>query len=365
MLSAILLSFMLAAPAVNGVVKDSTGGTVSGATVVIRNSSGAEMRTVSGTDGRFSFPNAPDGQTTITVRAGGFAEATKEVSGSQDVEIVLALPQLNDTVTVTATRSEITARDVPASIDVISREQISQSPAIIADDVLRRIPTFSLFRRTSSLSAHPTFQGVSLRGIGPSGAGRTLVLIDNVPFNDPFGGWVYWTRVPLDDVERIEVVNSSSSSLYGSFALGGVINVVSRRPTPRTLEVKSQYGSLNSPKVDFFGSDVWGKVGLAVNGSLFDTEGFPQVIGTEIGKVDTKAAVEFKNINVKLDYSPTGNVSAFLRGGYFTEDRNNAKTATANGTPVGTPTGTPETNHTVWKSFNAGVRVVLDVNSVV
>ena len=48
---------------------------------------------------------------------------------------------------------------------------------------------------------------MSLRGIGPSGVSRTLVLIDGVPFNDPFGGWVYWTRVPLESVDRIEVVD--------------------------------------------------------------------------------------------------------------------------------------------------------------
>ena len=361
MLWALILSLTLAtpAPAVTGVVKDSTGSTISAATVIIRTSTGAEQRTVTDSAGRFTFPNAPDGQVTLIVRAGGFAAVERTVSGTQEIEIVLALERLSDTVTVTPSRTEQALGDIPASVNVIDTEQIRRSPAVIADDVLRQIPTFSLFRRTSSLSAHPTFQGVSLRGIGPSGAGRTLVLIDNVPFNDPFGGWVYWTRVPLEDVERIEVVNSSSSSLYGSFALGGVINVVSKRPTRRTFEFKPQYGTRKSPKLDFFGSDVIGKVGLAVNGSFFDTDGFKQVKSNELGIVDTKATVEFKNINVKVDYNPSPNVSTFLRGGYFTEDRNNAKVATANGTPVGTPNGTPEANSTRWRSFNGGVRVVL------
>jgi len=359
MLSAILLSFMLAAPAVNGVVKDSTGGAVSGATVVIRNSSGAELRTVSGPDGRFSFPNAPDGPTTVIVRAGGFAEATKEVSGSQDVEIVLSLSEMFDSVTVTPTRTEQPLGNMPVSINVIGSEEIRQSPAVIADDVLRRVPTFSLFRRTSAISANPTAQGVSLRGIGPSGVSRTLVMIDNVPVNDPFGGWVFWTKVPLEDVDRIEVVNGSSSSLYGNYAMGGVINIISRRPTKRTLEIRPQYGSRTSPKVDFYGSDVWGKVGVAVNGSAFDTDGFKQVIANEQGPIDTKARVEFKNFNVKLDYAPTARLSTFLRTGYFSEKRDNAKIATADGTPAGTNNGTRELNDTIWKSVNGGVRVVL------
>src|SRR6185295_2414389 len=104
-------------------------------------------------------------------------------------------------------------------------------------------------------------QGVSLRGIGPSGVSRTLVLVDGTPFNDPFGGWVYWTRVPIESVDRIEVVDGSSSSLYGNYAMGGVINIVSSAPTRRTVELSAQYGNLQSPKVDVFGSDVWGKLG--------------------------------------------------------------------------------------------------------
>ena len=118
--------------------------------------------------------------------------------------------------------------DVPASINVVTNEQIEQSPAVVADDVLRQVPTFSLFRRTSSLAANPTAQGVSLRGIGPSGVSRTLVLLDDIPFNDPFGGWVYWTRVPMMNAERIEIIDGATSSLYGNYAMGGVINIVTQ-----------------------------------------------------------------------------------------------------------------------------------------
>ena len=104
---------------------------------------------------------------------------------------------------MTPTRTEQKVVDTPASVNVVTSEDIRTSPALVADDVLRNVPTFSLFRRTSSLVAQPTTQGVSLRGIGPSGQSRTLVLLDGIPFNDPFGGWVYWTRVPLESVDRV------------------------------------------------------------------------------------------------------------------------------------------------------------------
>ena len=238
--------------------------------------------------------------------AGGFAQKEQPISGSTagDIEVVLSPAGLLETVTVTPSRSEERLGNIPASVSILDARDIKASPALVADDVLRQLPTFSLFRRSSSLSSHPTTQGVSLRGIGPSGVSRTLVLVDGVPFNDPFGGWVYWTRVPMDSVDRIEIVDGSNSSLYGNYAMGGVINIVSSRPSRRTVELKTQYGNKNTPKVDFFGSDVWGKVGVAVEGSVFDTDGFPIVVENERGVVDNNATVNFKNVNVQAGLQP-------------------------------------------------------------
>jgi outer membrane receptor protein involved in Fe transport len=340
----VIAAFILAlASSLSGVVHDSSGGVVSGAAVIVRSQSGPEQRATTGPDGRFTV-DTTSGEVTIIVRAGGFAEKTERVTDlSRSVDIVLAPAALLEQVTVTASRTEQRLGDIPASVNVLHSEEIRMSPAVVADDVLRQIPSFSLFRRTSSLSSHPTAQGVSLRGIGPSGVSRTLVLVDGTPFNDPFGGWVYWTRVPIDSVDRIEVVDGSSSSLYGNYAMGGVINIVSSRPSRRTLELKPQYGNRNSPKLDFFASDVWGKLGAAVEGSLFDTDGFPIVVANERGLIDNNATVNFKNVNLKLNYSPTDRVQAFFRTGYFSENRGNGKIL--------------EVNDTRWKSASGGVRI--------
>ena len=131
-------------------------------------------------------------------------------------------------------------------------------------------------------------------------------MLDGVPINDPFGGWVYWSRIPLETAERIEVVDGSSSSLYGNYAMGGVINVITNAPTRRTFEMKSQYGSRNSPKVDFYGSERIGKLGIAVDGNFFDTDGYPIVRASERGRVDNNAAVKFWNANVKADLRADG-----------------------------------------------------------
>ncbi len=352
MLVALLLSLSLADRTVAGIVKDTTGGAVPGALVIVQTPTGPEQQTVTGPDGRFTVDKAPDGQATIVVRAGGFAEKREPLTGRDELEIVLSPAPILEEVTVTALRTEQRLGDVPASVAVLDGDRIKQSPALVADDVLRQIPTFSLFRRTSSLSSHPTAQGVSLRGIGPSGVSRTLVMIDNVPFNDPFGGWVYWTRVPIDNVDRIEVVEGPSSSLYGNYGMGGVINIVSAKAARRTIEFKPQVGNHASRKADLFGSNVWGKLGVAVNGSAFDTDGFPIVAAGERGQIDNHAKVRFGTVNAKADYAFNSRVNAFFRVGYFSEDRDNGKISTFD-------PRSEEANSTRWTSTSGGVRIVL------
>ena len=345
MVAALILA--LAASSLSGIVRDTTGGAVPGAAVIVRPASGAERQTFTGADGRFTIETPETGEVTIVVRAGGFAEKTQKVSSSNgSIEITVEPATLLETVTVTPTRTEQRLGDVPASVSVLTSEAIEASPALLADDVLRQVPTFSLFRRTSGLVAQPTTQGVSLRGIGPSGQSRTLVLLDGIPFNDPFGGWVYWTRVPLASVDRVEITEGTSSSLYGNIAMGGVINIITSRPTRRTIELKPQFGSRNSPKFDFFASDQFtSKVSAAVEGSFLNTDGFPIVAAPERGPIDNNADVQYKNISTKLEFTPSERIQSFFRAGYFSESRVNGK--------VG------EVNDTRWTTLNGGVRARL------
>jgi iron complex outermembrane receptor protein len=342
----VLILALSAAAAVSGVVHDSSGAVVVGASVIVRPVAGPERQSQTGPDGRFTI-ETPEGEVTVIVRAGGFAENVRRVSTTdgRDLDIEVVPAGLLETVTVTPTRTARRLGDVPASVNVLTSETIESSPALLADDILRQVPTFSLFRRASGLVANPTAQGVSLRGVGPSGQSRTLVLLDGVPFNDPFGGWVYWTRVPLVSVDRIEITEGPTSSLYGNIAMGGVINIITSRPSRRTLELKPQYGNHKSPKLDFFASDQWNKVAAAVEGSFLDTDGFPIVAPIERGPIDNNADVVYKNMTGKLEYTPSDRLNMFVRAGYFTEARVNGK--------VG------EVNDTRWTTLNGGVRARL------
>ncbi|MDE3154526.1 MAG: TonB-dependent receptor [Acidobacteriota bacterium] len=357
MLAALLCVLLAVAPAaatqapITGSVRDTSGGAIAGASVRLEAAGGHAQQTQTAADGRFRFDHPPSGPYQLIVSAPGFVDRHLAVAAGGPVDVVLTPAGPLETVTVTPTRTDTRLGSVPASVSVLTRQDIEASPAVAADDVLRQLPEFSLFRRSSSLVSHPTTQGVSLRGIGPSGVSRTLVLLDGIPFNDPFGGWVYWTRVPLDSLQQIEVVDSPSSSLYGNYAMGGVIDLVTRPATPRTFEVRSQYGNYGSPELDLLGSSVRGRFGVLASGRLFRTGGYPVVAPSERGKVDNNAAVAFGQGDVKLDFNPTDNVRMFARGGYFGENRQNGKASTIN--------GAEEANDTRWASGSGGLQAHL------
>ena len=116
----------------------------------------------------------------------------------------------------------------PLDVYTIDREDLDRAPELRLDDILRaEVPGFSLFRRNSSRTANPTTQGVTLRNFGPNGAGRTLVLWDGVPLNDPFAGYVLWNQVPPDALDSIVVVSGGGAGLFGNEALAGTIFLIS------------------------------------------------------------------------------------------------------------------------------------------
>ncbi|MBC8012438.1 MAG: TonB-dependent receptor [Burkholderiales bacterium] len=126
---------------------------------------------------------------------------------------------------VSATRAPREANTLSYATDVFGGDTLRDAPTLTLDDTLRRSAAFSLFRRSGSLTANPTAQGVSLRGIGPSGASRALVLFDGVPVNDPFGGWVAWTKLPTGNLDRVEIVRGGGSAAWGGASLGGVVQL--------------------------------------------------------------------------------------------------------------------------------------------
>jgi outer membrane receptor protein involved in Fe transport len=253
-----------------------------------------------------------------------------------------------DTLVVTATRSPERLTDAVAPTTVLTHEDLARSPGLTLDDQLRQIPGFSLLRRSSSVTAHPTSQGVSLRGLGPSGASRTLVLFDGVPLNDPFGGWVYWNRLPLSSLEAVEVARGSLSQLYGSAAMGGAIQLLPRAPSPETLEVTARGGDRRTGDVEVFASDAAasGKWGYTLSGRLFDTDGFYVLSPENRGTVDRPAAVDFGTLFGRVEM---GRYHIGLNA--FHETRENGTALQTNDTSLQSLDAGWSGDHWEWDAF--------------
>ena len=110
-------------------------------------------------------------------------------------------PPAVETVVVNAARLPTSLADAAFSIVNVDPNAVQTLPRL--DRALETSPGLSLFRRGSSSGANPTTQGVSLRSIGPTAAGRALVTIDGVPQNDPFGNWVIWTAIPMEAIQNV------------------------------------------------------------------------------------------------------------------------------------------------------------------
>src|SRR6266480_4706289 len=240
---------------VEGVVVDQAGDAVAAATVTLSSDS---FRTTSHTDnqGHFHLGSIFQEALVLEITAEGFATVRQRVNPTTDVStqlrVVLSPANVTGEVTVTATRTNTRLEETAASIVVLGQKELETTAALTIDDSLRQVPGFSLFRRSGSRTANPTTQGVSLRGLGGSGASRAVILADGVPLNDPFGGWVYWDRVPRESVTRVEVLRGGSSHLYGSSALGGVVNILTKKAQSNAASLETSYGNERTPDASLF-----------------------------------------------------------------------------------------------------------------
>lgn len=317
---------------VEGVVHDTSGAAVPGAQVELQAKS-YSVTTSTDATGAFSFDRVPGALGTVLVIAKGLQQLRQSWnSGSGTLvrlEIVLGPQAVNQQVIVTAARTETRLSDSPTSDILLTREDLQTIPALTVDDTLRQVPGFSLFRRSSSRTANPTTQGVSLRGLGASGASRALVLEDGIPLNDPFGGWVYWDRVPDESVASVEVAQEGASSLYGSDALGGVVQFRTRPAQPAGISLEASYGNQNTPDLSLSAGGQPGPWESTFGGEVFHTDGYILVPETDRASVDTKAGSEHGTADWMIGRKIGAASQVFARGWYLDDSREN-------GTPLQT-----------------------------
>jgi outer membrane receptor protein involved in Fe transport len=321
-----------------GVVEDPSGAVIAGARVEF---SSGNYHTAAQTNsaGKFQL-EIPATSGVISARAAGFLPF--HLPWNHEPQLKIALHPQSDPdyashhVLVTATRINTALEDSPADSVTISRDDLASTPAVALDDVLRKVPGFTLFRRSSSRTGNPGTQGVSMRGVGASGTSRALVLVDDIPLNDPFGGWVYWDRVVRESISDVEVVRGGGdASLYGSTAMGGVIQFRTREPEQTTISAEGSWGSENTPELSLFAGTRLGPWYGSASTDLFRTNGYIPVPESQRGAVDSPANSRHALTTVELGRR-FGNFSRiFARGSYFDEGRHNGTVIQLNTTQLG------------------------------
>jgi len=314
----------------DGVAHDSKGRPVAGLVRLVHldvdgKSEGrvAQSRTSSG--GRYEFPEVAPGRIRLTLIVRGMTVVTRQLDIASDIHADLESKAgaMDQEITVTATGVETRLDATPASVVIVTRRDLERSGGLTVDDTLRQIPGFSLFRRTGSLAANPTTQGASLRGIGASGASRTAVFDDGVPLNDAFGGWVYWGRVPVSAIDRVEVRRGGGSDLYGSAAMGGAISFL--RPPDRESASRADlsYGELQTARASFFTSIRARGLFATVTGESFGSDGYFLLEREDRGAADRPAGSTHHAVELTVGtLSEQGN-RYFARAGIYDESRAN------------------------------------------
>ena len=323
---------------VEGVVRDSSGASVPHAQVELRAPS-YSATTSTGPAGTFIFENVPEASGTLRVTAKDLKPVEQAWSAAAGapahVEIVLEPLPLAQRVIVTAARTETRLGDSPVSTLQLTREDLQATPSLTLDDALRQIPGFGFFRRSSGRTAALGTHSVSLRGLGATSAGRTLLLEDGIPLNDPFSSSDYWDRVPAESVASVEVAQEGASSLYGSDALAGVVQLRTRAAGPGGLSLETSYGNQNTPDLSLWAGGQAGRWEATFGGEVFQTDGYILVPEPFRGSVDTKAKSKHGTADLMIGRKVGAQSEIFARGWYFDSAHDNGTPVTTNDIRLG------------------------------
>ncbi|MGD0912526.1 MAG: TonB-dependent receptor [Terracidiphilus sp.] len=307
--------------------------------ITVEDASGAALTgaVITGSNGKPLGQTDESGQATIEcaipcsvrISANGFAPRVETLTAAERVRLEPA--NIAEQVTVTAYRTPLGDLESPATTRALTQTALATTAAITLDDELRQLPGVELFRRSSSLVANPSSQGISLRGLGSTSASRTLVTEDDVPLNDPLGGWIHWQETPELAIGSVELLRGGASDLYGSSAIGGVVNLIPALPSSKELEVRSTYGGEETYDQSALATAKRGPWGGLIASGLIGTDGFIQEAPNQRGPVDQPSNVHSQNALLIGDRA-SGDLRLFARASGFNELRHNGTPYQFNGT---------------------------------
>lgn len=208
---------------------------------------GTVLGTITDAHGKFVLKNVPVGTYSLIVSMIGFERKVipaVEVHQAEAIQLSAELepiPIQTEPVVVTASKREQSLQEVPVSVSVLDARDLSFRNTITIDDALRYVPGVNVIQSQVNIRGSTGYS----RGVGT----RVLLLVDGLPLLSGDTGEIVWESLPVYQIDRVEVVKGAGSALYGSSALGGVINVITRsvKEQPET-RVRLYGGMYETPK---------------------------------------------------------------------------------------------------------------------
>jgi outer membrane cobalamin receptor len=229
---------------------------------------------------------------------------------------------VNTTIVVTATRSERPAGELPVSTTVITQDELHAVPPTFIDELLRAVPGIQM-NLSGGAATFTAGQRLSMRGLGGQ---RALVLLDGIPIHDAYDGTIQWQKVPFDSLRQIEVVRGGAASLFGNFALGGTVNLLTRPVNQNEARLDLQAGSSSTTRealmVDHTVND---RLGLRLSFDRFKSDGYDRVPNP--GPVDVNGWNDSWTAAGRLDVEFSDAMHGYVKG-------NRARIHNSEGTPL-------------------------------
>jgi outer membrane cobalamin receptor len=220
-------------------------------------------------------------------------------------------------VVVSATRSEQRVESLPSPVYVIGAPAIRSTSSGSVPDLLRSVPGFTLRDYQAGLISGPSQSMMTVRGLGGSSAGRVLVLLDGLPIGDPFSGWIDWGRIPLPMLASAELIRGGGSIIWGSRALGGVVNLRTLEPRHNEIILLAEGGSFGTSHGAGAATFKSGKISGLIAGDYLDTDGFILTPHDQAGPVDKPQATRNGVVAGKLIYDMSPAFQAWVSGSLF------------------------------------------------
>lgn len=224
--------------------------------------------------------------------------------------------KLGEIITTASRVSEMVGQS-PVNVTTITRRDLATTTASTVPNLLWRIPGFTMRDHQSASASSPGRRVASFRGLSGSSGGRSLILVDGVPLNDGFNGYMQWNRIPLALVDRVEVIRGGGSMIWGSRSLGGVVNIVTRRPTVTGLQAQAEGGTGNSYRGTLGGSLVHAKLRASATTDWAGTDGYLVTRPDLRGAADVPSGDKTKVVTGQLAYDLTPSLEATASGSYF------------------------------------------------